>query len=96
MTWEELARRAVEAAGNDPRLVEGVPTSELGLRAARPLQSALASERGVRLPLFEDALSRYLEAREWDSDQRLAANGSRTVCGGGDACPGDGRCGVHR
>jgi dTDP-4-dehydrorhamnose reductase len=96
LTWEELARRAVEAAGNDPRLVEGVPTSELGLRAARPLASALASERGVRLPLFEDALTRYLEARERYSDQRLAVNGSRTVCGGGDACPGDGRCGVHR
>jgi dTDP-4-dehydrorhamnose reductase len=96
MTWEELARRAVRAAGNDPRLVDGVSTSELGLRAQRPLHSALASERGVRLPLFDDALTRYLEARERYSSQRLAANGSRTVCGGGDACPGDGRCGVHR
>jgi dTDP-4-dehydrorhamnose reductase len=34
------------------------------MAAARPLNSALSSERGLILPSFEDALTRYLRERE--------------------------------
>jgi hypothetical protein len=36
----------------------------LQLAAPRPLYTVLASERGQLLPLFEDALERYLNERE--------------------------------
>ena len=97
MTWEELAQRTVRAAGGEERLIRGVPTAELRLAASRPLRSALASERGVQLPAFEDALARFFHACAGEESARpVASGGGRTVCGGGDACPGDGRCGIHR
>lgn len=97
VSWAELLRRAARLGGLDERLVSAVPLAELGLAAPRPPQSALASERGIRLPSLDDALGRYFEARGAQQEVAEAANESgRTVCGGGDACPGHGRCGVHR
>jgi dTDP-4-dehydrorhamnose reductase len=64
MSWAELARRACAAAGIEPASLEERSASELGLAAARPVNSALTSERGLLLPSFEDALARYLRERE--------------------------------
>jgi dTDP-4-dehydrorhamnose reductase len=64
MSWAELARRACEAAGIDASGLEERPSHELGMAAPRPLHSALASERGLLLPSFDDALARYLRERE--------------------------------
>jgi dTDP-4-dehydrorhamnose reductase len=64
MSWAELARRACEAAGIDAARLEARPAFDLGMAAARPLNSALSSERGLILPSFEDALTRYLRERE--------------------------------
>jgi dTDP-4-dehydrorhamnose reductase len=64
MSWAELARRACAAAGIEPAGLEERNASELGLAAARPVNSALTSERGLLLPSFEDALARYLRERE--------------------------------
>jgi dTDP-4-dehydrorhamnose reductase len=64
MNWAELARRACAAAGIDPAGLEERSASELGLAAARPVNSALTSERGLLLPSFDDALARYLRDRE--------------------------------
>jgi dTDP-4-dehydrorhamnose reductase len=64
MSWAELARRAALAAGVDPAGIEERPASELGMAAPRPVYSALSSERGLILPSFEDALTRYLHERE--------------------------------
>jgi dTDP-4-dehydrorhamnose reductase len=64
MSWAELARRACAAAGIEPRTLEEVGGAAPGQRAPRPAYSALASERGVLLPSFEDALARYLNERE--------------------------------
>ena len=58
-SWAELARRAAERAGLDTSAVEGCSSSELGLIARRPAQSALASERGQLLPSLDSALERY-------------------------------------
>jgi dTDP-4-dehydrorhamnose reductase len=63
VTWAELARRAAEAAGLDPRLVKGRPVRELGLAAPRPPYTVLTSERGALLPPLEHALARYLNER---------------------------------
>jgi dTDP-4-dehydrorhamnose reductase len=60
LSWAELARRAAMLAGFDAELVEERPASSLGLVAARPAYSALASERGVLLPPLESALKRYV------------------------------------
>ena len=63
LTWAELARRAASLAGLDADLVEARPSSCLGLIAARPRFSALASERGLLLPPLESALQRYVRER---------------------------------
>jgi dTDP-4-dehydrorhamnose reductase len=64
ISWAELARLVARRAGLDPNLVEARPTVFLQLAAPRPLYTVLASERGQLLPLFEDALERYLNERE--------------------------------
>ncbi|MVW61130.1 sugar nucleotide-binding protein [Massilia sp. NEAU-DD11] len=64
MSWADLARQACAAAGVDDGRLEERTTGELGLRAARPRNSAMSSERGLLLPSFDDALARYLRDRE--------------------------------
>jgi dTDP-4-dehydrorhamnose reductase len=64
MSWADLARQACAAAGVDDSRLEERTTAELGLRAARPRNSAMSSERGLLLPSFDDALARYLRDRE--------------------------------
>jgi dTDP-4-dehydrorhamnose reductase len=64
VSWARLAHMAAEAASLDPALIVARPTAELGLRAARPRFSALASERGVLMPSLDDALCRYIADRE--------------------------------
>jgi len=63
VTWAELARRAAELAGLDARLIEPRTSKSLGLAAARPSYSALASGRGALLPSLESALERYMRER---------------------------------
>jgi dTDP-4-dehydrorhamnose reductase len=62
LSWAAFARRGAEAAGLDPALVEGCPTAVLGLRAQRPGNSALSTERGALLPSVENAICRYVAA----------------------------------
>src|SRR5204862_1351325 len=95
-TWADLARRAARAAELDDRLVVGVPTRMLDLAAVRPPQSALASERGGTLGALDEALARYMDARRRNAAELSGSDGGRVACGGGDACPGHGRCRVHR
>ena len=63
MRWPELIRRACAAAGIDAAGLEERSTADLGMLAARPVNSALSSERGLILPAFDDALTRYLRER---------------------------------
>ncbi|PQP00930.1 dTDP-4-dehydrorhamnose reductase [Massilia phosphatilytica] len=64
MSWADLVRRACAAAGVDDSRLEERTTAGLDLRAARPCNSAMSSERGLLLPSFDDALARYLRERE--------------------------------
>jgi dTDP-4-dehydrorhamnose reductase len=60
LTWYEFAKVAADRADVDSRLIVGRPTNELGSRARRPLNSALASERGKLIPKLDDAIDRWL------------------------------------
>lgn len=64
ISWAEFARLAARRAGLDLNLIEARPTKFLRLAAARPVYSALGSERGHLLPPLEDALTRYLNERD--------------------------------
>lgn len=59
-TWAELARAVARKAGLSDRFVVPRPVAELGLAAARPQQSVLASEKGMIQPTIDDALERCL------------------------------------
>jgi len=61
-TWSDLARSLAALAGLDPTLVEACPARELGLRASRPRQSVLDTNRGQLLPLLDDAMQAFVQA----------------------------------
>ena len=60
VSWHRFAQMAAEAAGLDPGLVQGLPTSALGQLARRPRYSVLTSERALLMPKLEDGLARYV------------------------------------
>ncbi|MGE5927352.1 MAG: family 1 glycosylhydrolase [Gemmatimonadota bacterium] len=62
VTWYELAVRAAGLAGIEASGLERVRLEDLALRAVRPRQCVLGSERGRLLPPLESALARYVEA----------------------------------
>jgi dTDP-4-dehydrorhamnose reductase len=63
LTWAELARLAARTARLDDALVEGRSTRDFAFPAARPLHTALASERAWLMPAVENAICRYVAAR---------------------------------
>jgi dTDP-4-dehydrorhamnose reductase len=73
ISWYELARCAAEMAGVDSSQLRGCRTADLRLPAERPLQTALASERGWIMPSLENALQRYLDEREPLTNRELEA-----------------------
>ncbi|MES2528651.1 MAG: family 1 glycosylhydrolase [Bdellovibrionota bacterium] len=74
VSWQELARKVVEVASSkmkfEPSLIIGKTTEEMNLRAARPKNSVLGSERYSMLPPLEDALKRYMNQLEIHIDQQ--------------------------
>ncbi|MDB5020618.1 MAG: dTDP-4-dehydrorhamnose reductase [Pedobacter sp.] len=62
VSWAEFAFKIAEKAGYDRNLIEPVPFKKIGWKVLMPNYSALGSEKGIRLPSFEDALQRYVEA----------------------------------
>lgn len=68
VSWAEFATKIAQKAGFDLKLVDGVPYAQLGLSVNMPRYSALATEKGIILPSFEDALQRYFDAL----DERLS------------------------
>jgi dTDP-4-dehydrorhamnose reductase len=72
-TWADLARQVAVMAGYDEAMISGVTAASLQKKAERPQQSSLRSEKGIRLPSWEDALERYLEAAGVDySSSKIA------------------------
>jgi dTDP-4-dehydrorhamnose reductase len=62
VSWAEFAIQIAEKAGYDRKLIQQVPFKRIGSSVIMPSYSALGSEKGMRLPPFEDALQRYIEA----------------------------------
>ena len=63
-SWAEFAREIFRRAGKDVR-VNAIPASEYPARAVRPLNSRLSKDKlermgFARLPVWQDALERYL------------------------------------
>jgi dTDP-4-dehydrorhamnose reductase len=69
VTWAELAEKAAQAAGIDASRLEAQPASSCGFAAARPVYTAMTSERGILLPALDNALARYLELRNQDDPE---------------------------
>jgi dTDP-4-dehydrorhamnose reductase len=62
ITWADFALKIAEMAGCDVALVNAKPLSQMRLKAKRPYNSVLQSEKGIKLPTVENALQRYFEA----------------------------------
>jgi dTDP-4-dehydrorhamnose reductase len=63
VTWVELAGKAAAQAGVDASRLESQPAADCRYVAARPMYSALHSNRAMLLPTLESALARFLESR---------------------------------
>jgi dTDP-4-dehydrorhamnose reductase len=63
VTWADFARIIAERSGLNADLIRVRSNSELGLIAARPSNSVLASERGRVMPSLESALDRFFAER---------------------------------
>jgi dTDP-4-dehydrorhamnose reductase len=63
LTWADVAERSALLAGLNPSLIERCETRDLRLPARRPLFSALASCRTQSMPPIDDALHRFMLAR---------------------------------
>jgi dTDP-4-dehydrorhamnose reductase len=59
-SWAELARAIAAHIGLGPEYVSETPTESMGWAARRPPLSALASERGILLGPWQEALERCL------------------------------------
>jgi dTDP-4-dehydrorhamnose reductase len=70
ITWSDLVLQAAALAGVNTARFEARALAELALPAPRPVYSVLGSSRAVLLPSLDDALARYVRAR--DSTSRLA------------------------
>jgi dTDP-4-dehydrorhamnose reductase len=75
LTWADFALMAAELAGVDASRLERQPLARHGKLAARPLYSALHSERALFMPCLHDAISRYVSLRR-ESDQWSMAPGT--------------------
>lgn len=62
ISWAEWAKTIALMAGCDPMLVQGVSQNDLKWKAKRPTYSVLQSEKGIQLPLLQDAMERCFEA----------------------------------
>ncbi len=67
MTWKQLAQQAAEAAGLDAGYILGSTGRSLGQIAARPVYTALGSERGQLLQPLSSALRCFLHdsGKDW-------------------------------
>lgn len=63
VTWLELASKAAIQAGVDCSRLQSTPGAECNYVAARPLYSALHSNRAMLLPSLDSALGRFLQSR---------------------------------
>ncbi len=86
VSWADFAALGAQLAGLDATLVRRAPLATLGVAAARPRFSALASKRGQVMPSLESAVREYVTA-----SASLWRNGASKV-----GVAGGGALGRHR
>lgn len=62
LTWYELAQEVASRAHLNPKYLQPLSVSELGLKAKRPTFSVLSSTKGEQLPTLENALTNFFDA----------------------------------
>jgi len=72
ISWSDFALRIATACDLDPTLIEAVPGDSLGWRAARPIDSSLASNHGALLPPLDEAIGHFAGFREHRRERRVA------------------------
>jgi dTDP-4-dehydrorhamnose reductase len=85
ITWVELASKAAAHAGVDTSRLESQPGADCNYVAARPLYSALHTNRAILLPTLDDALGRFVEVRgvaDPELDEPIRATEGRQPSGG--------------
>ncbi|HVH47136.1 MAG TPA: sugar nucleotide-binding protein [Labilithrix sp.] len=75
VTWADLARRAAEGVHVSTATLVACPHRQLELRARRPRNSVLASERGALLRSLDEVLSIFAEEWSRHPEPRGAAEG---------------------
>ena len=63
LSWADFASVIADRAGYKKSNLLFKSLDEMGWKAQRPLNSALKSERGIKLPVLENALERFFEHR---------------------------------
>jgi len=63
LSWADFACVIADRAGHKKSNLLFRNLDEMGWKAQRPLNSALKSERGIKLPVLENALERFFEHR---------------------------------
>jgi dTDP-4-dehydrorhamnose reductase len=59
LTWSDFAYTIADRGGFDKNSLQSRPLATMGWKAPRPLYSVLQSDKGVKLPVLENALERY-------------------------------------
>jgi len=63
LSWADFASVIADREGYKKSNLLFKNLDEMGWKAQRPLNSALKSERGIKLPVLENALERFFEHR---------------------------------
>ena len=63
LSWADFASVIADRGGYKKSNLLFKSLDEMGWKAQRPLNSALKSERGIKLPVLENALERFFEHR---------------------------------
>lgn len=65
VSWHQFAHIAALAGKLDPAFIKSRSWAEMNFKAARPMNSAMSSERFEMLPSLENALERYFSESEF-------------------------------
>ena len=63
VSWSDFASAIAERAGHKKHNLVFKNINEMGWKAQRPLYSALKSDKGIKLPVWDNALERFFEQK---------------------------------